>query len=87
MPFKSAAQRGAYYEALKARNGSNSFGATPAQHNAAIVSSPLLPSNTLPKMIQPVMRSPSFMGNAPVNPSMPINPAGANKFNKIKKLI
>lgn len=87
MSFKSAAQRGAYYEALKNKQGSNALGATPVQHNAAIVSSPLLPNSMPPKMAQPMAQNPAMAANVPPNPMKPINPAHANKFGKLKKII
>lgn len=91
MAFSNAASRAKYFESLKASGKLNPgiksplLGQPPAQHMNQIAASPLTPPVMPPKMAQPIQAMPAMKANVPPNPMKPLNPAGANKFGKLKK--
>lgn len=92
MSFKNPAQRAAYFESLRASGKlnpgikSSPLGQPPAQHMNQIAASPMTPPAMPPKMAQPAQALPALKANLPANPMQPLNPAGANKFGRIKKM-
>jgi hypothetical protein len=93
MAFKSNAQRSAYFEQLR-KNGqmgmspkAPALGLPPAQHMNQIAASPALPAVMPPKSNQPNMTSLPATGNMAPNPMQPLNPAGGNKFGRLKRFM
>lgn len=92
MAFKNPAQRAAYFESLKASGKlnpgikSSPLGQPPAQHMNQISASPMTPPVMPPKMAQPLPAMPAMKANIAPNPMQPLNPAGTDKFGRIKKM-
>lgn len=89
--FKSPQQRSAYFEMLKNSGKLNQgvkaspLGVPPQQHMNQIAASPMAPPAMPPHSVQPIGMQPAIKANVPPNPMQPLNPAGANKFGRVKK--
>lgn len=88
MAFKSNSQRGAYFEQLKQKGmlgqQKPAMGLPPAQNMNQIAASPMAPPIGMPPKSNQPASVPS--GLAP-NPMNPMNPAGANKFGRLKRFM